>query len=130
MKSPLPVSLAGRDLLRIADLVPAEIEAMLDLAVELKGDRSPRLPGRRSAWSSASRRRAPASRSVSRWCSSAAGSSRSRPQEMQLSRGESIADTGQVLSRYVDAVAIRVLSHDELEQWAEGCSIPVINALT
>ena len=39
MKSPLPVSLAGRDLLRIADLVPAEIEAMLDLAVELKVDR-------------------------------------------------------------------------------------------
>jgi ornithine carbamoyltransferase len=49
---------------------------------------------------------------------------------MQLSRGESLSDTGQVLSRYLDALAIRVLSHEELEEWAEACSIPVINALT
>jgi ornithine carbamoyltransferase len=35
-----------------------------------------------------------------------------------------------VLSRYLDALAIRVLSHEELEEWAEACSIPVINALT
>ena len=35
-----------------------------------------------------------------------------------------------MLSRYLDALAIRVLSHEELEQWAEACSIPVINALT
>ena len=46
MKSPLPVSLSGRDLLRITDLVPAEAEAILDLAEELKVDRSPRLPGK------------------------------------------------------------------------------------
>ena len=52
------------------------------------------------------------------------------PQEMQLSRGESLSDTGQVLSRYLDVLAIRVLSHEELEQWADACSIPVINALT
>ena len=74
MKSPLPVSLAGRDLLRITDLVPAEVEAMLDLAEELKVDRTPRLPGRRSASSSASRRRARGSRSGSRSSSSAAAS--------------------------------------------------------
>ena len=47
MKSPLPVSLSGRDLLRIADLVPAEVDAILDLAEELKVDRAPRLAGRR-----------------------------------------------------------------------------------
>ena len=46
VKTPLPVSLTGRDLLRIADLVPAEAEAILDLAEELKVDRSPRLPGK------------------------------------------------------------------------------------
>ncbi len=40
MKSPLPVSLKGRDLLRIADLVPAEAETILDLAAELKRDRT------------------------------------------------------------------------------------------
>ncbi len=50
---------------------------------------------------------------------------------MQLSRGESLSDTAHVLSRYLDALAIRVLSHDELEAWAErGRQIPVINALT
>jgi ornithine carbamoyltransferase len=49
---------------------------------------------------------------------------------MQLSRGESLEDTAQVLSRYVDALAIRVLSHEELEAWADAASIPVINALT
>jgi ornithine carbamoyltransferase len=35
-----------------------------------------------------------------------------------------------VLSRYLDAIAIRTLSHEELEAWAEAASIPVINALT
>ena len=49
---------------------------------------------------------------------------------MQLSRGESLCDTAHVLSRYLDALAIRILSHDELEAWAEAAEIPVINALT
>ena len=52
------------------------------------------------------------------------------PQEMQLSRGESLEDTAHVLSRYLDALAIRTLSHEELEAWAEAASIPVLNALT
>jgi ornithine carbamoyltransferase len=49
---------------------------------------------------------------------------------MQLSRGESLEDTAHVLSRYLDALAIRTLSHEELEAWAEAAEIPVINALT
>src|SRR5262249_30906424 len=52
------------------------------------------------------------------------------PQEMQLSRGESLSDTGQVLSRYLDALAIRILSHEELEESADASSIPVISART
>ncbi len=52
------------------------------------------------------------------------------PDDMQLSRGESLSDTGTVLSRYLDALAIRTLSHEELEAWAAAASIPVINALT
>ena len=52
------------------------------------------------------------------------------PQELQLSRGESVSDTAHVLSRYLDALAIRVLAHDELEAWAAAAEIPVINALT
>jgi ornithine carbamoyltransferase len=49
---------------------------------------------------------------------------------MQLSRGESVFDTAHVLSRYLDAIAIRVLSHDDLQAWADAADIPVINALT
>ncbi len=47
-----------------------------------------------------------------------------------MSRGESLEDTGEVLSRYLDALAIRTLSHDELDAWADAASVPVINALT
>jgi ornithine carbamoyltransferase len=51
-------------------------------------------------------------------------------QEMQLGRGETIADTARVLSRYVDAVVIRTLDHDALVELARHASIPVINGLT
>jgi len=50
--------------------------------------------------------------------------------EMQLGRGETIADTARVLSRFVDAIMIRLLSHSDLEQLARWASVPVINGLT
>ncbi len=50
--------------------------------------------------------------------------------ELQLGRGESIADTARVLSRYVDAIVIRVLDHDMLEDLAASSDVPVINGLT
>ena len=51
-------------------------------------------------------------------------------QEMQLGRGETIADTARVLSRYVDAIVIRILEHDMLLELAHHATVPVINALT
>jgi ornithine carbamoyltransferase len=51
-------------------------------------------------------------------------------QEMQLGRGETIADTARVLSRYVDAIMIRVLDHDTLLELAKHATVPVINGLT
>jgi ornithine carbamoyltransferase len=51
-------------------------------------------------------------------------------QEMQLGRGETIADTARVLSRYVDAIMIRILSHDALVELAQYATVPVINGLT
>ena len=51
-------------------------------------------------------------------------------QEMQLGRGETIADTARVLSRFVDAIVIRVLSHDDMEELADHASVPVVNGLT
>ncbi|GLS43968.1 ornithine carbamoyltransferase [Methylobacterium brachythecii] len=50
--------------------------------------------------------------------------------EMQLGRGETVADTARVLSRYVDAIMIRILDHGLMAELAENASVPVINALT
>ncbi|MCF3933925.1 ornithine carbamoyltransferase [Acuticoccus sp. M5D2P5] len=50
--------------------------------------------------------------------------------EMQLGRGETLGDTAAVLSRYVDAIMIRMLDHEGLVAFAEEASVPVINGLT
>jgi ornithine carbamoyltransferase len=50
--------------------------------------------------------------------------------EMQLGRGETIADTARVLSRYVDIIMIRILNHDALLELAAHATVPVINGLT
>lgn len=50
--------------------------------------------------------------------------------EMQLSREETVADTARVMSRFVDAIMIRILSHDDLLELAGAASVPVINGLT
>jgi len=51
-------------------------------------------------------------------------------QEMQLGRGETLADTARVLSRYVDAIMIRILDHEAVAELARHATIPVINGLT
>jgi ornithine carbamoyltransferase len=50
--------------------------------------------------------------------------------EMQLGRGETLADTARVLSRYVDAIMIRILDHAALMELARHATVPVINGLT
>ncbi len=50
--------------------------------------------------------------------------------EMQLGRGETIADTARVMSRYVDAIMIRILDHAAMTELAEYASVPVINGLS
>jgi len=50
--------------------------------------------------------------------------------DMQLGRGETIADTARVLSRYADAIMIRAARHSNLTELAAASSIPVINGLT
>ena len=51
-------------------------------------------------------------------------------QDSQLGRGESVADTARVLSRFADAIMIRTDSHQKLEWLAEFATVPVINGLT
>lgn len=51
-------------------------------------------------------------------------------EDMQLGRGETIADTARVLSRYVDAIMVRTGPHDTLQEFAANAGVPVINGLT
>jgi ornithine carbamoyltransferase len=53
-----------------------------------------------------------------------------RASEMQLGRGESVADTARVLSRYVDAIMIHTDRHEKLDELALHATVPVINGLT
>jgi ornithine carbamoyltransferase len=125
------VSLAGRDLLRISDLAQAEAEAILDLAVELRASpKQPLLPGATLGLyfsKHSTRTRVSFSAGMTQLGGAALALT---PEELQLSRGESLPDTARALSRYLDALAVRTHEHAELEAWAEWASIPVINALT
>ena len=127
----LTVSLAGRDLLRIGDLVPAEADAILDLAVALRAEpRQPLAPGATLGLYFAkhsTRTRVSFSVAMAHLGGTAIPLT---PEELQISRGESLPDTARALSRYLDALAVRTHTHAELEAWAEWASIPVINALT
>ena len=131
MTTPLPLSLAGRDLLCISDLVPAEAEAILDRAVELRAEpKQPLLQGATLGLYFAkhsTRTRVSFSAGIAQLGGVAIPLT---PDELQLSRGESLHDTARALSGYLDALAVRTHAHEELEAWAEMASIPVINALT
>jgi ornithine carbamoyltransferase len=50
--------------------------------------------------------------------------------DIQLGRGETIEDTGRVLSRYVDAIVLRTFEQERLEALADASSVPVINSLS
>jgi ornithine carbamoyltransferase len=131
MLKSLGVSLAGRDLLRISDLVPAEADAILDLAVELRSQpKQPLLPGVTLGLyfsKHSTRTRVSFSAGIAQLGGVAIALT---PEELQISRGESLPDTARALSRYLDVLAVRTHEHAELEEWAEWASIPVINALT
>jgi ornithine carbamoyltransferase len=125
------VSLSGRDLLRISDLAPAEAEGILDLAAELREQpRQPLLPGATLGLYFAkhsTRTRVSFSAAMTQLGGAAVPLT---PEELQLSRGESLPDTARALSRYLDALAVRTHAHADLDAWAEWASVPVINALT
>jgi len=51
-------------------------------------------------------------------------------EDIQIKRGETIADSARVLSRYIDALVIRTYEQEKLELWAKHATIPIINGLT
>src|SRR4029077_11159471 len=110
--APLHVVLAGRDFLRIGDLAPAEAEAILDLAVQLRlSPKQPVLPGATLGLYFAkhsTRTRVSFSAGMTQLGGAAVHLA---PEELQLSRGESLPDTARALSRYLDVLAVRTHLH-------------------
>ena len=124
-------ALKGTDLLSSADLSPEQTVALLQLAGELKsGQRTVDLAGKVLGliFSKASTRtRVSFTVAMARLGGQTIDLN---PQVSQVGRGEPVADTARVLSRYVDALAIRTFAQSELEEYAHWASIPVVNALT
>ena len=122
-----------RDYLSVDDLTQEELIALLDLAAKVKSEPegyAGRLHGRAVAMIFEK----PSTRTRVSF-EVAAASAGAHPvalssAELQLGRGETIEDTGRVLSRYVDAVVLRTFEQERLELLAAASSIPVINALS
>jgi ornithine carbamoyltransferase len=123
--------LSGGDFLSSADLNGEQTAALLDLAADLKAGRmnidlSGKVLG--LIFSKASTRtRVSFTVAMARLGGQTIDLN---PQVSQVGRGEPVADTARVLSRYVDALSIRTFAQEELEEYAHWASIPVVNALT
>jgi ornithine carbamoyltransferase len=131
----VPTELKGRNFTRVADWSRDELETLLDLADELKAERARRpelrvLPGRTIGLifhKPSTRTRVAFEVGIAEL----GGMALFLPAaELQLARGESYRDTALVLSRFLSALMIRTFGQDEVDDFAEHASIPVINGLT
>ncbi len=127
--------MAKRDFLTGAELGAFELGKLLDRALELKAGRRERLGSDSLAGRSiALVFEKPSTRTRISFEVGVAELGATpvvlRADEMQASRGESVADTARVLSRYVDAIVIRSGSHEAVAELAAAAEVPVINGLT
>jgi ornithine carbamoyltransferase len=131
----VPTTMKGRNFTRVADWSREELETLLDLADELKAERARRpelrvLPGRTIGLifhKPSTRTRVAFEVGIAEL----GGMALFLPAaELQLARGESYRDTALVLSRFVSALMIRTFAQEEVDEFAEHASIPVINGLT
>jgi len=122
-----------RHYLSVDDLRPSEVMQVLDLSARLKGDRSSMgdaLVGRSIAMifeKPSTRTRVSFEVAIAELGGHPVVLSAS---ELQLGRGETIQDTGRVLSRYVDAIVLRTFEQERLELLTTTASVPVVNALS
>jgi ornithine carbamoyltransferase len=122
-----------RDFLSVDDLTPAELVALLDLSAEVKASPerfADRLRGRSVALifeKPSTRTRVSFDVGIAELGGHPVALSAA---ELQLGRGETIEDTGRVLSRYVDAIVLRTFEQERLEVLAGAASVPVVNALS
>ena len=131
----VPETLKGRSFTRVAAWSREELRTLLDLSDELKAERVRRrelrvLPGRTIGLifhKPSTRTRVAFEVGIAEL----GGMALFLPAaELQLARGESYRDTAVVLSRFLSALMIRTYGQDEVEEFAEHASIPVINGLT
>jgi len=123
----------ARHYLSVDDLAPDELTAILDLASRMKHDPAA-YAGRLSGRSIALIFEKPSTRTrVSFEVGVAELGAHPlviRSSELQLGRGETIEDTGRVLSRYVDAIVLRTFEQERLELLTSTATVPVVNALS
>ncbi|CAI6258375.1 Ornithine carbamoyltransferase [Bacillus subtilis] len=124
-------SLYGKDLLTLKDLSEEDISALLAEAGELKQNKiQPIFHGKTLAMifeKSSTRTRVSFEAGMAQLGGNALFLSQ---KDLQLGRGETVADTAKVLSGYVDAIMIRTFEHEKVEELAKEADIPVINGLT
>ena len=112
-----------RNLTRIADLTPHQLEELLDLATAIK-DESAHCEGELRGRAIACIFEKPSTRTRVSFAAAAARLGATpialTPQELQLGRGETIADTARSLSAYVDAIVIRTFAQETVEELAAG----------
>jgi len=122
-----------KDFLSIDDLETEELAEILELSAKVKaspGDHSGRLAGKAVALifeKPSTRTRVSFEVAVSSLGGHPLALSST---ELQLGRGETIEDTGRVLSRYVDAIVLRTFGQERVEALAAAATVPVINALS
>jgi ornithine carbamoyltransferase len=124
---------APKDFLRVSDLSPERLEQLLGLSGRM--ERAP------EGWVDALRGHSvalyfakPSTRTRVSFAAAAARLGLNpivlRPDELQLGRGEPIADTARALSAYCDAIVVRTYAQRELEELAAAADVPVVNALS
>jgi len=134
-KEDLAVNLKGRDFIALVDYTPEEIRYLIDLAIDLKrkqksGEVYHPLKGKTLGMifeKSSTRTRV--SFEVGIYQLGGQGLFLSG-NDLQIGRGETISDTAQTLSRYLDGIMIRTFAHRTVIDLARGATIPVINGLT
>ncbi|MFN5515666.1 MAG: ornithine carbamoyltransferase [Cyanobacteriota bacterium] len=122
--------LKGRDLLSIADLTVEELQAVLNLAAQLKsGEKKPHCPQILGLlfYKASTRTRVSFSAAMYQLGGQVLDLN---PSVTQVGRGEPIQDTARVLDRYIDILAVRTFKQRDLETFADYAQIPIINALS